>query len=132
MPVLDGANSPKFIATSEDNSGRCLPFLPGIGNFPAEGRCGVKAMSQNDDPEIIDSALSQEVTQDGVTVRVLIYRLEDDVTWTLEVVDDSGVSTTWDAPFPTEEDALKEAIATIAKEGIRTFVVAESDRRTLH
>jgi hypothetical protein len=27
---------------------------------------------------------------------------------------------------------LKEAIATIAKEGIRTFVVPESDQRTLH
>jgi hypothetical protein len=35
-------------------------------------------------------------------------------------------------PFPTDEDALKEAIATIAKEGIRTFVVPESDKRTLH
>lgn len=89
-------------------------------------------MSQNDDPEIIHSRLSRKVTQDGVSVRILIYRLERDITWTLEVVDESGASTTWDAPFPTEEDALKEAIATIAKEGIRTFVVAESDRRTLH
>lgn len=89
-------------------------------------------MSQNDDPKIIDSPLSREVTQDGVTVRILIYRLEDDVTWTLEVVDEGGCSTTWDVPFLTEEDALKEAIAVIAEEGIRTFVVAESDRRTLH
>ncbi len=89
-------------------------------------------MSQNDDPKIIDSPLSRAVTRDGVTVRVLIYRLERDTTWTLEVVDERGGSTTWDAPFPTDEDALKEAIATIAKEGIRTFVVPESDQRTLH
>ena len=89
-------------------------------------------MSQNDDPEIIDSPLSREVTQDGVTVRILIYRLERDITWTLEVVDERGCSTTWDAPFPTEEDALKEAIATIAQEGIRTFVVEQREQRTLH
>jgi hypothetical protein len=89
-------------------------------------------MGQNDDPEIIYSPLSRAVTRDGVTVRVLIYRLERDTTWTLEVVDERGCSTTWDAPFPTDEDALKEAIATIAKEGIRTFVVLESDQRTLH
>ena len=89
-------------------------------------------MSQNDDPKIIDSPLSRAVTRDGVTVRVLIYRLERDATWTLEVVDERGGSTTWDAPFPTDEDALKEAIATIAQEGIQTFVVEESDQRTLH
>jgi hypothetical protein len=89
-------------------------------------------MSQNDDPEIIHSRLSRKVTQDGVCVRILIYRLERDITWTLEVVDESGCSTTWEAPFPTEEDALKEAIATIAKEGIRTFVVEQREQRTLH
>lgn len=89
-------------------------------------------MTQEDDPEIIYSPLSRRMTQDGFTIRILIYRLEHDVTWTLEVVDESGCSTTWDAPFPSDEDALKEAIATIAKEGIRTFVVADSDRRTLH
>lgn len=89
-------------------------------------------MSQNDDPEIIYSPLSREVTQDGVTIRILIYRLERDVKWTLEVVDESGGSTTWDAPFPCEEDAMKEAIATIAKEGLRTFVIEKRDQRTSH
>lgn len=92
-------------------------------------------MSHENDPEIIDSPLSRAVTQDGITVGIMIYRLEHEVTWALEVVDEFGGSTTWDDPFPTEQDALREALACIAKEGIASFVVEDADieePKTLH
>jgi hypothetical protein len=76
-----------------------------------------------DDPEIIYSDLCREITEDGVTIKVLIYRLEKETAWALEVVDQLGGSTTWDQPFPTERDALEEVFATVAKEGIGSFVV---------
>ena len=84
----------------------------------------------NDDPDIIYSELCRDITRDGVTIRVSIFRLEADTEWSLEVVNQAGGSVTWDKPFATEEDALAEVIATIAKEGIETFVFGETP--TLH
>ena len=43
-----------------------------------------------DFPDIIRSPLSQNVTQDGITVRVEIYRVDGTEGWTLEVVDAEG------------------------------------------
>ena len=45
------------------------------------------------DPTIIESPLSRTVSRDGITVRVLVYRLEHDPKWALEVVNDAGTST---------------------------------------
>ena len=42
----------------------------------------------DDDYEIVMSPLSRDVTQDGFTVKIFIYRGEhDDDDWILEVVD---------------------------------------------
>ena len=52
-----------------------------------------------------------------------------------EVVDEFGGSTTWDDLFATEQDALKEVLACIAKEGMASFVVDDADDeepKTLH
>jgi hypothetical protein len=46
------------------------------------------------------------VTKDGVTVNVLIVRLENETEWSLEVVNSSGSSIVWDDPFPSDKDAL--------------------------
>jgi len=51
-------------------------------------------MHDEDDPEIEYSPLCEEVTRDGLTVRVQIYRLKNgDSGWSLEVIDQEGAST---------------------------------------
>ena len=84
----------------------------------------------SDDPDIIYSELCREITRDGVTIRVSIFRMEHETGWWLEVINEANGSTTWEKPFATEEDALAEVVATIAKEGIETFVFGETP--TLH
>ena len=79
----------------------------------------------SDDPEITYSELCREITRDGMTIRVSIFRMEHESEWWLEVINQTYGSTTWDLPFATEEDALAEVVATIAKEGIETFVFGE-------
>lgn len=69
------------------------------------------------DFEVEMSPLSQELTADGKTVRVDIYR-GDNGGWILEVVDEFGNSTLWDDEFDTDAAALYEAKAAIKDEGI--------------
>jgi hypothetical protein len=75
-----------------------------------------------DDYNIIRSRLSRKITREGTTLEVLIYRVEGDEAWTLEVIDHEGGSTVWDATFVTEQDALNEVFQTIASGGISGFV----------
>lgn len=74
------------------------------------------------DPTIIDSPLSRTVSQDGVTVQVRIFKLEDDKGWTLEVVNVSGTSTVWEDPFPADADAFEAFQRAVEAEGIETFL----------
>jgi len=76
----------------------------------------------DDDYEIVMSPLCREVTRDGSTVEILIYRGEHDDEWILEVVDEYGGSTVWDDPFPMEKFALDEAMRVIEEEGITAFM----------
>jgi len=73
------------------------------------------------EPQLIESPLSQSVSQDGKTVKVEIYRL-DDSAWTLEIVDEIGNSTVWDDQFATDSEALSEARKAIQEEKITTFI----------
>jgi hypothetical protein len=57
-----------------------------------------------------------------MTIEILIYRLENDPSWQLEVVDPEGGSTIWEDLFDTEQDALNEVFQTIALEGISSFL----------
>jgi uncharacterized protein len=72
------------------------------------------------------SPLAQTVTRDGKTVKVDIYR-DGEGGWLLEVVDDNGNSTVWDAPFATDREALDEALKTIEEEGIESLIGSPSD-----
>jgi hypothetical protein len=72
------------------------------------------------DPKIIDSPLSRIVEEDGISVDVRIYRLED-TDWSLEIVANDGNSTVWNDLFPSDEDALAEALESIGEDGIRGF-----------
>lgn len=71
------------------------------------------------------SPLCQELSDEGKTVQVDIYR-GNGSDWHLEVVDASGNSTVWDDQFPTDQEALNEARATIRDEGINSLIGAPS------
>ena len=79
------------------------------------------------EPVLVFSDLGGRYTRERVTVEVMIYKLEDGE-WVLEVEDPEGGSTVWDEKFPTDETALAEFRDTLAKEGIRYFVVEDQAR----
>ena len=72
--------------------------------------------------EFETSPLSQSMSERGVTVEICIYRCKGDPKWILEVVDQGGGSTVWEETFLTDAAALSEAMETISKEGISTFL----------
>src|SRR5690606_6913814 len=78
-----------------------------------------------EEPELINSALERQVTQDGLTVNIYIYRGETEDNWLLEIEDHLGGSTVWDDRFPTEQAALDEALKVIDEDGIESFTVKE-------
>lgn len=61
------------------------------------------------EPEFIESPLSQNVTRNGVSVRVEIYA-DSHGGWILEVVDAENASHVWDDRFATDQQALAEAL----------------------
>lgn len=67
------------------------------------------------------SPLTQLVTRDDETVSVEIYEDGED-RWLLEVVDEFGNSTVWDATFESDQDALDEALRTINEDGIDSLI----------
>ena len=77
---------------------------------------------QQRDPNIVTSGLGQQVTEDGVTVQVHIYRLEHEAEWMLEVVNAANTSIVWDESFPTDEAAFTAFRQTVAEEGMATFL----------
>jgi hypothetical protein len=82
-----------------------------------------------DEYEIEHSPLSADVTRDGMTVQVRIYRLKDrSEGWSLEVVDHEGASTVWDELFQTDNAAFDEFVATVNREGIGCFLRAPETR----
>jgi hypothetical protein len=74
------------------------------------------------DPNIVRSGLSGPVTEQGMTVDVRIYRLEDQPGWSLEVVDSTATSTVWDELFETDELAFTEFRRTVLEEGMGVFI----------
>ena len=75
------------------------------------------------------SPLAQSVTRDGKTVSVEIYE-DGEGGWLLEVVDEFKNSTVWDEPFATDQEALDEALRTIAEDGIHALIGLPTDGRT--
>lgn len=73
--------------------------------------------------EIVHSALSQSVSQGGITLHIRIYRAVRETRWILEVEDHLGGSTVWDEPFSTEQAALDAALRAIDEEGVQSLVV---------
>lgn len=77
-------------------------------------------MTEDDsDPKLVMSPLTdRSFTRDGVTVGVLIYRLEHEDKWTLEVVDGENNSIVWNGDFDTDGDAHAEFLRTVETEGM--------------
>jgi hypothetical protein len=85
------------------------------------------------DPKLIISPLSCQFTEDGITIDVQIYKLEDGEGWTLELVDEENSSTVWEELFPTDEAAWREFEAGVMEIGLAALLQAEDgDDNTLH
>ena len=79
-------------------------------------------MTNDNDPEIVYSPLCGGVTNDGITVRVEIYRIAgSDVGWALEVIDQEGASTVWSDEFATDKEAYCAFHRVLEEEGIHSF-----------
>jgi hypothetical protein len=84
-------------------------------------------MYDDDDPEIEYSPLCKEVTQDGLIVRVQIYRLKTGRDgWSLEVVDHEDASTVWDDLFATDHEAFAEFSRALEDDGIQSFLTSRA------
>jgi hypothetical protein len=84
-----------------------------------------------EDPEIEYSPLCEEVSRDGITVKLQIYRLKGGPEgWSLEVVDYKDSSTVWEDLFATDQDARDEFYRTLEMEGIHSF--SEDRPSSLH
>ena len=73
-------------------------------------------------PNIVTSGLSRNMTQDGITVELCIYRLEEEAEWTLEVVNAAGTSIVWDDKFSSDDAADEKFLKTVAEEGMVAFL----------
>lgn len=82
----------------------------------------------NDEPKLVESPLSQSISSGGKTVSIEIYRLENEPTWTLEIVDEFNNSTVWDDPFQTDSEALVEAKKSILAEGVNALIGPEDGK----
>lgn len=81
-----------------------------------------------EEPKLEESPLSQEISSGGKTIRVEIYRLEGELSWALEVVDEYNNSTVWDDTFETDAAALVEAKKTILAEGVTSLIGPENGK----
>lgn len=74
------------------------------------------------DPNLVRSSHSGPVSRQDITVRLEIYRLEDDPKWVLEVVNEAGTSTVWDELFDTDDAAYAAFRAAVEEEGMSAFL----------
>jgi hypothetical protein len=93
---------------------------------PKPGSTDAPDLDDGHEPEIIESPLSQNVTRNGVSVRVEIYG-DSDGGWILEVVDADNASHVWDERFETDQQALTEALRALDEETLE-FSGAAADR----
>ena len=85
------------------------------------------------EPQMEHSELSGEFTEDDVTVLVDIFRpagTQND--WVLEVITEEDDLTTWEEPFATDREAFEEFLATVERDGIRSFFGDGEDEPAVH
>ncbi len=75
-----------------------------------------------EEPILVTSPKSQRVSVDSHPFSIEIYRLEDQPTWSLEVVDFEGNSHVWDDQFKSDKDARNAALRELESEGAVAFM----------
>ena len=86
-----------------------------------------------DYPNVVRSPLSQEYTEEEISVRVEIYKVEGTEGWTLEVVDQDGGSTVWQDVFTTDSAAMAEFTEGVQALGLAQLIDPdEDDGSTVH
>jgi hypothetical protein len=74
-------------------------------------------------PQTEHSEFSGEFEDDGVTVLVDIFRTAGTQgDWTMEVISQTEVVTTWEEPFATDQEAWEEFLATAERDGLKSFL----------
>jgi hypothetical protein len=85
-------------------------------------------MSSKSQPKTEHSEFSGEFEDDGITVLVDIFRpAGTNGDWTMEVISQTEVVTTWEEPFATDKDAWEEFLATAERDGLQSFLDEEAD-----
>jgi len=138
LPGVIGGGQPLRRAAKVGRNDPC-PCGSGKKYKRCHGRMGAAPpdsalVAQNpnqDEPPTVHSPLSQRVTRDGTAVDIEIFD-DGEGGWLLEVADEFGNSTVWDEPFPTDQAALAEALATIETEGIASVMGAAPGNATKH
>lgn len=87
--------------------------------------------------KIEHSPYSRDVTRNGITVHVDIFRLPAlGKYWTMRVTGSMGYATIWDGQFHNDSDAFRDFEDALETEGIEIFQVEETTQRccgdTLH
>ncbi len=107
-----------------------MSAVPARRDMPSGQSREASQMPDHDDghePELIESALSQQVTRHGVTVSVHIYG-DGNGKWILEIVDGGNTSHVWDDPFETDREALTEALRALDEEPLEFWAQPVADR----
>ncbi len=78
-----------------------------------------------DEPNLIMSDKCKSVLVDGFRFEIEIYRLENQASWTLEVIDAEDASYVWDDKFSSDQDALDTAVDILNNEGALGFMGKE-------
>ena len=103
-----------------------MDTIPSRRNMPSGRTKPSTSVVPGQEPEFIESPLSQNVTRNGVSVRVEIYG-DLDSEWILEVIDVDNTSHVWDARFETDQQALAEALRALDEETLE-FSGTAADR----
>jgi hypothetical protein len=91
----------------------------------------VKMAKTPKEPKLEHSDFSGEFEDDGVTVLVDIHRpAGTNGDWTLEVISQTEVVTTWEDAFATDLEAWEEFLATAERDGVRSFL--DEDEPLVH
>jgi hypothetical protein len=76
----------------------------------------------DEEPNLVTSGKSTRVVIDGYPFSIDIFRMENDTTWTLEVIDQQSTSHVWDEQFQSDAEARDVAVKTIEAEGAIAFM----------
>ena len=99
------------------------PFRRGLRSGQAEAASQMPEHDDDHEPELIESALSQQVTRHGVYVSIQIYG-DGNGKWILEVVDAENASHVWDDAFESDGEALAEAMRALEEETLEFWGTA--------